>query len=260
MVSPERDDPYGDGRMYDMEYADHDEDRAWYAAIARAARGPVVELGCGTGRLTIPLALSGVRIHGIDRSGSMLARLADRLERLPPIVRDQVSFAEADYLLPEAVPPADVLPAAAVLWPFNALHHCPGPEAVTAVLRKAAEWIAPGGRLALDCYLPDRELYSRDPDQRYEFRTFVDPSDGGMLESWEQGWWDEERRLHHVVYTYRSGDGRERRSHLALRMYELGELRAMVSDSGWRIVREVRDFDGTPLGHRPLKWIAVLER
>ncbi|MCA9488834.1 MAG: class I SAM-dependent methyltransferase, partial [Myxococcales bacterium] len=218
------------------------------------------ELGCGTGRLTVPLARAGVRIHGIDRSGPMLSRLAARLERLPPLVRDQISFAEADYLSPEATPPADMGAPAAVLWPFNALHHCPGPDAVAAVLRKAGEWVGGGGRLAVDCYLPDRELYSRDPDQRYEFRTFVDPSDGGMLESWEQGWWDEENRVHHVVYTYRSGDGRERRSHLSLRMYELAELHALIAASGWRIVREVRDFDGTPLGPRPLKWIAVLER
>ena len=57
----DRDDPYGDGRMYDMEYADHDEDRAWYAAIARAAGGPVVELGCGLGLVAIVAAGLGAR-------------------------------------------------------------------------------------------------------------------------------------------------------------------------------------------------------
>lgn len=250
------DDPYADGRLYDMEYEDHTEDLGWYVDRARTAPGPVLELGCGTGRLTIPMARAGARVHGVDRAEGMLERLRARLARSSSEVQARVTSARADYLDPDFAPPDQ--PLGAVLWPFNALHHCPDPEALAAVLARARGWVRPDGLLSLDGYLPDRDLYSRDPNARYEYRTFVDPRDGGMLESWEQGWWDEAARVHHVVYTYRSGDGREWRSHLALRMHELPELRELVRASGWRLDREASDFRGAPLAPGSLKWVALL--
>ncbi len=250
------DDPYADGWLYDMEYDDHHEDLGWYVDRARTARGAVLELGCGTGRLTVPMARAGARVHGVDRAEGMLKRLQVRLARAPAEVGPRVTTEAADYLDPTFTPPEQ--PLGAVLWPFNALHHCAGPEQVASVLSRARSWLRPDGLMSLDCYLPDRDLYSRDPDARYEYRTFVDPRDGGMLESWEQGWWDEAARVHHVVYTYRSGDGREWRSHLALRMHELGELRELVASSGWRIDREASDFRGGPIRPDSLKWVALL--
>ncbi|MEZ4235338.1 MAG: hypothetical protein R3F59_04095 [Myxococcota bacterium] len=109
---------------------------------------------------------------------------------------------------------------------------------------------------ALDCYLPDR-AHDRDPDERFEPRTFRHPVTGERIDSWEQGWWDEPGRIHHVLYVYRWPDGTERRSHLTLRMFELDELRQLFAAAGWRIVREAEDFVGTPLSGRPLKWVGA---
>src|SRR5882672_9555999 len=49
-------------------------DVPFWRRVAGAARGPVLELGCGTGRVTRPLARAGIEIVGIDRSAPMLAR------------------------------------------------------------------------------------------------------------------------------------------------------------------------------------------
>ena len=53
-------------------------DVAFWCRSAKAVRGPVLELGCGTGRISLPLARAGVRLVGIDRSEAMLGRAAER--------------------------------------------------------------------------------------------------------------------------------------------------------------------------------------
>jgi ubiquinone/menaquinone biosynthesis C-methylase UbiE len=64
-------DPIRDGRHYDALKAQNDV--SFYLSQAQMARGPVLEIGCGTGRVTIPLAEAGVEITGLDVSASMLA-------------------------------------------------------------------------------------------------------------------------------------------------------------------------------------------
>lgn len=247
------DDPYRIAELYDLEYAYHREDIGWYTQLARAAEGPVLELGCGTGRLTLPMAHAGATVVGVDRAPAMLEGLAAKLVRAPPVVQRRVQLVAADYRSLQL----DQL-FGAVLWPFNALHHCAGPTDVAEVLCRIRGWLAPGGSLALDCYLPDLELYDRDPDERFEPRSFTDPRSGQLLQSWEQGWWDAATHTHHVLYVYEHPDGRQERAHLALRMYELDELRTLVEGAGWRIVSEAMDFEETPLHPDALKWVARL--
>src|SRR5471032_3002534 len=56
-------------------------DVPFWRRIGLAAGGPLLELGCGTGRITLPLARAGVNVVGIDRSEAMLARAAARRRR-----------------------------------------------------------------------------------------------------------------------------------------------------------------------------------
>src|SRR5690242_5009291 len=64
---------------------------------ARAGEpGTVLEIGCGTGRLTLPLARAGHVVTGVDLSPAMLARARSKLAAEPPEVRARVTLLEAD--------------------------------------------------------------------------------------------------------------------------------------------------------------------
>src|SRR6266516_7147029 len=70
-----QDTPYVDPELYDLVYSWYDADLAFYLETARAARGPVLEAACGTGRVLIPTREAGVDIDGFDREPAMLERL-----------------------------------------------------------------------------------------------------------------------------------------------------------------------------------------
>ncbi len=61
-----------DAGFYDSLSAGLDGDEAFYVEEARKASGPVLEIGCGTGRIMIPIAESGVNIVGLDSAPAML--------------------------------------------------------------------------------------------------------------------------------------------------------------------------------------------
>ena len=255
MGSEVDDDPYAEAALYDLEYAGHDEDVSWYILQSLRSRGRVLELGCGTGRLTLPIARAGISVVGIDRAPSMLRALQQKLQDEEPDVQARITPIEGDYFSAEICGPFG-----AVLWPFNALHHAAGPAQLRKMLDRAWAWLRPGGLLALDCYLPDLELYDRDPNIRYEPRVFQDSRTGHTLHSWEQGWWDAANRVHHVLYVYRHPDGREERTRLRLRMYEQDELRTLISDAGFTLEHQASDFQGGLLTPEALKFVALARR
>src|SRR5262245_58026803 len=74
-------------------------DRAGIACFVDAAvqaGGPVLEVGCGTGRVLIPVARAGIDIVGLDVSGQMLGVCRQRLLREPPAVQEKATLAHAD--------------------------------------------------------------------------------------------------------------------------------------------------------------------
>lgn len=246
-------DPYTLPVLYDLEYQHQSDDVAFYVGVAAANGGPVFELGCGNGRLMLPIARSGVDISGIDASAPMLADLDHKLALEPEHIRGRVHPRLADFRTAEVEPVYKL-----VIWPFNALHHCPTGADVVRALNTARRALAPGAALYVDCYLPDRRLYARTPHGRYEERTFTDPRDGGTLMSWETGRWDEQTRIHHVTYVYQRADGTEDHLDLKLHMYEKEELLRFIHEAGLRILWQSSDFFGAPMAPTSLKWVMQL--
>ena len=66
---------YRDAAFYDEEFAEREFEIQFYQRLAKRCGGPILEVACGTGRLTIPLAMAGHQIVGLDVSEPML-RLA----------------------------------------------------------------------------------------------------------------------------------------------------------------------------------------
>jgi SAM-dependent methyltransferase len=81
---------YADPVIYDLENSKFEPDGPFYLALAQRFGGPVLEIGCGTGRITIPLAQHGLNITGLDIAPQMLARAKHKAQDLP------IRWVEAD--------------------------------------------------------------------------------------------------------------------------------------------------------------------
>ena len=121
-------------------------DVEFWVEECRAAGGPVLELGCGTGRVTIPVAAAGVDVTGLDNSDSMLKRarrksVADEVE---------VSWMEGDMRT------FDLGRRFALIYvPLASFAHLSGPGDAEACLARVRRHLPPGGRFAVDLMNPD---------------------------------------------------------------------------------------------------------
>src|SRR5919107_2851644 len=89
------DDPYAQlPELYDLEHAEFTEDIDLFLRLAEVVGDPILELGCGTGRVLGPLAAAGNRITGVDRSGPMLDRARSMLNAHAGALSERVTLIE----------------------------------------------------------------------------------------------------------------------------------------------------------------------
>jgi len=141
------DDTYGEAfaDVYDDWYDDVSDVAATVALVRRlAGTGPVLELGVGTGRLAVPLVRSGLEVHGVDASPSML----ERLRRKPG--GDGVRCTLGDM-----VDDAPRGPFALVLVAYNTFFSLPTPERQRSAMVRIAERLSAGGHLVLEAFVPE---------------------------------------------------------------------------------------------------------
>jgi SAM-dependent methyltransferase len=146
---------WDDPDLYDLENADDPEFDLgfWSSLVSRRRPRSVLELACGTGRLTVPLASSfgDVRFVGLDTSEPFLSRARSRARAASV----SASFVGGDMRAPEV----DGDPFDLVFVPFNSLAYLvDSPADRLSALSAARALLAPGGTFALDLLAPRYDL------------------------------------------------------------------------------------------------------
>lgn len=83
-------------KFYDWRLSDSNEEIPFYTDLAIEYGSPVLELGCGTGRITFPIAEAGIEVVGLDLSADMLDIARQKLSRIPPEAQSQVQLIEGN--------------------------------------------------------------------------------------------------------------------------------------------------------------------
>ena len=140
--------PFDDGELYDVLFCNLDFDREFYLDLSKKARGPVLEVACGTGRILIPCLQAGVDIDGLDLYPSMLERLRGKAAALPLDARlyahDMQCFAlSRKYAL--------------IFIAFNGFVHNLTTRSQLGTLRSCREHLLPGGVLVFNTFYPGME-------------------------------------------------------------------------------------------------------
>jgi SAM-dependent methyltransferase len=247
--------PFDDPILYDWEYRRRRHDVAFYRMLADERGGPILDAGCGTGRLLVPLARDGHQVLGIDRSAAMLARAAWRLSRAGRAARGRAALARADLV---------ALPAAAsrfalVIAAFHTVQHCESDAALQTFLRDARRALIPGGWLAFDTFWPARSfLERRGPSGITRFRHPRTERLTAYQETHTVGPGPDgpDRPVLEMRFRYTdlppagAGRGRARTLTLRHRLFSPADIDGALRAAGLTAIASWGGFDGTPLDQR----------
>jgi SAM-dependent methyltransferase len=211
------------------------EDIAFYVAEARKARGTVVELGVGTGRIAVPTAQAGVQVIGVDSSAGMLGVCRARAEEAG--VADRLDLRLGDLRDP---PVAERVPL--VICPFRSYLHLADDEERLVALRAARELLVEGGRLVFDVFAPSSDDIEETNARWLEREPGI----------WERADWDE--RARRLTLGVRSDTGE---ATMTLSWLSVPEWRALVEQAGFRVEACYGWFDRRPYaGGEDTIWLA----
>jgi SAM-dependent methyltransferase len=237
-------------------------DVAFWRRIAVEARGAVLELGCGTGRISSPLVRAGVRLVGVDRSAPMLQRARQRLAKLK---KGPYPFSAKRGTAPFLVR-GDIrrLPFAAgaftsVIAPYGVLQSLLVDRDLSATLDSVARVIEPGGVFGLDLVpdVPDWREYSNRVRLRGQARRGVHFT---LIESVRQ---DRVRRRTTFEQRYverRKSGSSEHRFELTFRTVSIERMADRLNRAGFAVEHVLGDYRGRPWDRRADVWIILAKK
>ena len=252
-------DPYDSwARVYDSIYSYVREDIPFYVDLAKKSGGPVLELGCGTGRVTVPIVEAGVEIVGLDSSAAMLEAASRKLERLSP--GGSVTLARGDMArLPAEYEGRFSL----VIVPFRgflSLLTVPEQEQTLEGVRRS---LAHGGRLVFNVFVPDLRMLVEDGDAAHHLRDVTDPETGKRLVVWHQSSYDNHNQVVFVRLIVDRLDDRGRVEERVYHDYELRyvhrwEMHHLLVRCGFEVLDLFGDFDGSEFDETSgeMVWVA----
>ena len=241
-------------RYYDLDTEGFDDDLALYLDVAEGR--DVLELGCGTGRVAVPLAEAGSRVTGVDVSPAMLAVARERAAGLP------LRLVEGDM---RALDLGERF--GAVFIPLGGLQHMETAAEVAAALATVARHLGADGRAVIDVEAPHPDDWLPGPRPLLQHWTRELPpgpgSPGGAVTKLVAVEGRPAEALREVTYHFdvQPPEGPLRRvtQTFALRVITAGELELAARLAGLRVAAWLGGYDGAPPREGDDRLIAVLE-
>ena len=230
-------------------------DVRFWEGLAKRVQGPVLELGCGTGRLALPVGRVAERLVGIDRSTPMLVKARGRVRRARLTSRVHLVRGDIRHL-----PFPRPSPFRLVMAPYGMLQSLLREPDLTATLDAVASVLRPGAVFGVDLVadLPAWQEYRRETrltGWRPGRKAHVT-----LIESVRQ---DRARGLTIFEQEYIERRGRAKSSRtfdLAFRTVTVPQMSKRLEKAGFRITAVLGDYDGAPWDPRAETWLILAER
>lgn len=257
---------------YDELYATKVEDINFYCELAAHSNGRILDIGCGTGRVSIPLAAQGRTVVGIDISPAMIRRAQSKLQVEPVEVRRRLTFVNEDI----CTLPSPEHKFEAAFFTFASFAHLHTRDQQIAALLRVREALNEGGKVVVGL---------TNWDVRTEARVRVDPVTltcrGNMQPQWI---WNRKNSVSHstmVVTVSRGYDPSTQLlfSHqvfqhfdselrllstsyhpLVFRISSRFEIEGLLAATGFQVLETWGDFDRSPLRPTSPELILLAER
>lgn len=228
---------------YDKVYRSRTTDVGYYVGVLAAQPGPVLELGAGSGRVTLALARSGIKVTAVDASERMLASLQTRLSCEPRDVQRRVTIVHGDMRDVELG-----TTFSRVIAPFNTVLHLYTLEDVAGFFGTVKRHLRPRGTLVFDYATPRVRDLSVNPEKWYKGGTVIDPDSKRRVRYAERFHYSPQRQVLSTWLQFSPVDGTEPWELLLThRQFFPLEMRALLASHGFTEQTWTSDFtDAAP--------------
>jgi SAM-dependent methyltransferase len=235
------------------------QDVIFYRDAAREFSDPILELGCGTGRITMALAAAGKRVTGLDISERMLERAAKKRLALYTEERERVHLVQGDMVKFDLGDKFRL-----IIIPFRPFQHLREVQEQMNSLECARKHLAPGGRLILDVFQTDAERMHDPVHMRETLITEYKTPDGRQVRISERvAAFHRAEQCNEVemIYSVVHPGGRQERLVFAwaLRYFFRYEVEHLLARCGFKVIALYGDFDRTPITDESPEMIFVAE-
>jgi SAM-dependent methyltransferase len=246
-----------DERAVVAEFADHiapykqRKDVDFWVEMAHESGGPVLEIGCGTGRVVLPIARAGIRITGLDLSPAMLSMCRQKLLHEPLSVRNRVQLVEGDmrrFDLDREF--------ALVTTPFRPFQHLLSVEDQLECLQTIHRHLSSSGRLVLDLFNPSLHLLVSDTVgiESGDEPEFAMPDGRRILHRdciSARDLFNQVQNVEVIYYVTYPDSRRERVVHsFPMRYLFRFEAEHLLERCGFQVENVYADFDRSPFGSK----------
>lgn len=224
---------YEDAEFYEQEFAQRAHEVPFFLKHAQRAKGPVLEVACGTGRLTLPIARAGVSITGLDVSRPML----ELARRKAAAAKLAVTWLEQDCRCIRCSQNFALIFSAT-----NAMQHLQDLDSINGFLSSARDALQPDGALILDVFNPNPSKLARTAVTRYLQKTFLDAT-GNEIRVEAASEYAAATQVLAFTLTYFRGGERLRTKYVKMRCFFPEELLALCRFNGLEVTGRYGDYD-----------------
>ncbi len=192
----------------------------------------ILELCCGTGRLTIPIAKDGYNICGVDYTASMLEQAKAKADEAGV----EIKFIEADIRTLDLPEKYDF-----IFIPFNSIHHLYKNEDLFQTFETVKKHLKEGGLFLLDCINPNIQALVRDAKEQKEIAEYT-TKDGRKVLIKQTMQYENTTQVIRIEWHYFINGKFDSIQNLDMRLYFPQELNSYIKTNGFNIIHKFGDF------------------
>lgn len=208
----------------------------------------ILELCCGTGRLTIPIAKEGYAVKGVDYTLSMLERAKEKAFQAGL----EIDFIEADIRELNLGEKFDL-----ILIPFNSIHHLYKNEELFDTLKTVQNHLKEKGLFLLDCFNPDIR-YIVGNERKQQAVADYTTRDGRKVSIEQSMHYESASQINRIKWRYSIDGEFHSVQNIDMRLFFPQELDSYLKQAGFDIIHKFGDFTGEAFNNDSEKQIYVL--
>lgn len=245
-------------QYYDLLYGSLAEDWSMWETLAETSEGPILEVGCGTGRLLLPLAQAGHTLTGIDLSAVALDAARAKIKAAGLTRQVTLQLADMrDFDLPQKN-------FALAFIPLNTFLHCHTADEQLSTLYALHRHLRPTGQLIIDIFQPDPTLLAEADGRLYFEGETVDELTGRTVQWYWRHEIDLAQQMRHLTYILDEIDeeGLVRRAQIpfSLRFIYRFEMELLLRTAGFTTETIYGNYELEPFHSHSSKMIFVARK